>query len=308
MVTDPVGYGAVMEDVLAVALRPLPTGYADLFAKVLSAAESDDRIRAVWLSGSIGRGVADAGSDLDVVLAVAPAEFAAFATAWRDWLARVTPTVLARELPRLPGSFYSVTPDCLRLDVLAERAGAARPADLTRRILVLDKDATASEVAASRADAGPDVRGFDVGGSDAAGPDPARLAELVAEFLRQMAIFPAAVVARQDWPLGIVGVQGAQLLLYQLFVEANQPLPPMGVKQWSAKLTPRQRQICACLPAPTAGRQSVLAAMRATAAAFRHEAQAVLAASDVPWPTDFDRAVRRYWQAELGWTGSAGTD
>jgi hypothetical protein len=119
-----------------------------------------------------------------------------------------------------------------------------------------------------------------------------------------MAIFPAAVVARQDWLLGVVGVQGVHLLLYQLFVEANQPLPPMGVKQWSAKLTSRQRQICASLPAPTASRTAVLDSMRAAAAAFRREAQAVLAAHDVPWPADFDQAVLRYWQADLGWTGS----
>jgi hypothetical protein len=299
-VADRDGYGAVIQAVAAAALRPLPTGYTDLFARVLNAAESDDRIRAMWLSGSIGRGVADAGSDLDVVIAVTPAEFDAFAAAWRDWLASVTPTVLARELPRLAGSFYSVTPNCLRLDVVAERAGAARPEDLARRILVLDKDTTATDLAPSPAGAPGDAAGpADVG------PDPARLADLVTEFLRQMAIFPAAVVARQDWLLGVVGVQAVHLMLYQLFVEANQPLPRMGVKQWSAKLTPRQRQICASLPAPTASQTAVLDAMRAAAAAFRREAKAVLAAHDVPWPTDFDQAVLRYWQADLGWTGSA---
>lgn len=214
-----------MQDATADALAPLPARYAELFARVLRAAESDDRIRAVWLSGSIGRGVADAGSDLDVAIAVAPGEFGSAA-------------------------------------------------------------------------GGPE-------GPEAVGPDGGRLAQLVAEFLRQMAIFPAAVVARQDWLLGVVGVQGAQLLLYELFVETNQPLPPMGVKQWSAKLTPRQRQICASLPAPTARRNSVLEAMRSTAATFRREAEAVCADHEVPWPTDFDQAVRGYWQAELGWTGSA---
>jgi hypothetical protein len=277
-----------MGDAATEALRPLPTGYADLFARLLSAAESDDRIRALWLSGSVGRGVADAGSDLDVVIAVAPAQFDGFAAAWRDWLAGVTRTVLARELPGLPGSFFSVTPDCLRLDVVAERAGSARPDDLARRILVLDKDAIAAEVAAAPP------------GPPGDGPDPGRLAEVTAEFLRQMAIFPAAVVARQDWLLGVVGVQAVHLMLYQLFVEANQPLPPMGVKQWSAKLTPRQRQICACLPAPTATPEGVLTAMRVAAVTFRREARAVLAAHQAPWPTEFDDAVRRYWQAELG--------
>lgn len=276
-----------MRDAVTEALRPLPPGYRNLLARVLQAAEPDDRIRSVWLGGSIGRGVADAGSDLDVVLEIRPEAFDDFAAGWRDWLARVTPVVLARELPRLPGSFYSVTPDCLRLDVVIAPAGAAQPASVVRRLLVLSKDdlpETAGEPEPAQT-----------------GPDPIRLEDLVQEFLRQMTIFPAAVVARRDWLLGVVGVQNVHLMLYQLFVEANQPLPPMGVKQWSAKLSPRQRQVCAGLPAATASQEGVLAAMRAAAAAFRREAGAVLAACKVPWPADFDAAVRRYWQQELGW-------
>jgi hypothetical protein len=116
-----------------------------------------------------------------------------------------------------------------------------------------------------------------------------------------MAIVPAAVVARQDWLLGVMGVQNVHLMLYQLFVEANQPLAPTGVKQWSAKLTPRQREVCASQPAPTASSAGVLSGMRAAAAAFRQEAMAVFAANQVRWPAEFDIAVRRYWQRELGW-------
>ena len=273
-------------------MRPLHAGYRELHEKVLAAAQRDDRARATWLSGSVGRGVADAGSDLDVVLALAPASFDEFAAAWRNWLAEITPTVLARPLPGMPGSFFSVTTSCLRLDVVAERAGSADPDALALWLPVLDKDGIGSRGAARPAK--PLV--------PPAGPDPARLAELVAEFFRQMTIFPAAVVARADWLLGVVGVQGAQLMLYELFVEANQPLPPMGVKQWSAKLTPEQRDICAGLPAPAATRQSVLAGMRATAAAYRQAASAILAAHEVPWPMEFEQAVQRFWQDEIGWT------
>jgi hypothetical protein len=274
----------------AEALRPLPAGYHELYERVLRAAAEDDRIRAMWLSGSLGRGVADAGSDLDIVIAVAPGAFDEFAAAWRDWLAAVTPTVLARELPRLPGSWYSLTPDCLRLDVVTQRAGSSFPAALSSRLLVLDKDGVGDREAS---DEPVGKRG---------GPDPARLTAITEEFLRQQAIFPAAVVARGDWLLGVVGVQAVHTMLYELFVESNQPLPPMGLKQWSAKLTTAQRQICAGLPAPAAEPDSVIAAMRAAAAAFRRAARQALAASGAPWPGDLDDAVLRYQHAELGWT------
>lgn len=274
------------------ALRPLPAGYRPLYRNVLTAATADDRIRAMWLSGSLGRGVADAGSDLDVVLAVAAHSFDDFAATWRNWLAAVTPTVLAKELPGLPGSWYSVTPSCLRLDVVAERAGSATAEQLSWRLLVLDKDGTPA--AAAPEASGPQPW---------PGPDAASLAAMIDEFLRQQALFPAAVVARADWLLGVVGVQTVQLMLYQLFVESNQPLPPMGVKQWSAKLTLEQRQICAGLPAATADRDGVLTAMCAAATAFRQAARQVLTANGVPWPADFDQAVRSYCQSELGWPG-----
>jgi hypothetical protein len=277
------------------ALRPLPAGYHELFEKVLCAARDDDRIRAMWLGGSLGRGVADAGSDLDVVLAVAGDSFDEFAASWRDWLGRVTPVVLARGLPRLPGSWFSLTADCLRLDVVALRADSPGPAALSRRLLVLDKDGTAACTPA------------DDTAAEQPGPDPGRLTAITEEFLRQQAIFPAAVVARGDWLLGVVGVQAVHTMLYELFVESNQPLPPMGVKQWSAKLTAGQRQICAGLPAPTAEPGSVIAAMRAAADAFRRAAKPALAASGAAWPEELDEAVLRYQQAELGWTcGPAG--
>jgi hypothetical protein len=272
------------------ALRPLPAGYGRLYEQVLLAAQDDARIVAMWLGGSLGRGVADAGSNLDIVVAVAPDSFAEFAGGWRAWLAGITPTVLARPLSQ-PGSFHSVTPECLRLDIVAEQAGSGSAEELARRLLVLDKDGSAS-LAAVPAPAGP---------PPATGPDRVRLAQLTEEFLRQMTIFPAAVVARGDWLLGVVGMHGAQLLLYELFVAANQPLPPMGIKQWSAKLTAAQREVCAGLPAPTPTSDSVVAAMSATATAFLGAASEILAANEVPWPADFERAVRRFWPEELGW-------
>ncbi len=265
------------------ALSALPEGYRSLLRRLLDVAAADERIRAVWLSGSLGRGVADAGSDLDVVLTVADDAFDEFVADWRGWLARVTPTVLAKELLRLPGSWYSLTPDCERLDVVTERAGRPRGSRQARR-LVLDRDGTFGSP--------PDPPGPPGPAAPAAGPDPARLAGLAEEFLRQQAIFPASVVARADWLLGVVGIQQVHLMLYELFVEANQPLPKLGVKQWSAKLTPRQRGCCADLPQPAPERDSVLRAMRAAAAAFRAEAREILAAHQVPWPAALDGGHR----------------
>jgi Nucleotidyltransferase domain len=268
------------------ALRPLPAGYRELYEKVLRAASADDRVRALWLSGSLARGVADAGSDLDIIIAVGSDDFAGFTAGWREWLTAITPTVLARELPRLPGSWHCLTPECLRLDIVTERSGSPTPV-LRTRLLILDKDGTAA-APDDEPDPGP-------------GPDPARIAGLTEEFLRQQAIFPAAVVGRNDWLLGVDAVQNVHLMLYELFVAANQPLPPMGLKQWSAKLTAGQRRVLTELRLPAAGRDSVIDAMRAAAWAYRQAAAGIHAANGVEWPGELDAAVTRYQQATLGW-------
>ena len=57
----------------------------------------------MWLSGSLGRGDADAVSDLDLLLAVSDDALPSFADEWSDWLAAITPTLIARTLPFATG-------------------------------------------------------------------------------------------------------------------------------------------------------------------------------------------------------------
>src|SRR5262249_25326598 len=121
-------------------LSGLPDRYLPLYDRALEVFTADDRVRAVWLHGACGRGAADAGSDLDLSVAVRDSDFEEFAGQWRDWLAAITPTVVAR--PIGPGSFYCLTPTCERLDVISGPVGAVRdtPASLRRRVVVLDRD------------------------------------------------------------------------------------------------------------------------------------------------------------------------
>lgn len=52
----------------------MPPEYEPLLAGVRDVLERDARVLALCLGGSIGRGVADAGSDLDLLVTVADAE------------------------------------------------------------------------------------------------------------------------------------------------------------------------------------------------------------------------------------------
>jgi len=226
--------------------------------------------------------VADAGSDLDLLVTVADADFDTVAGELAGMLAAVVDPVITLPIPGMPGSNAHTTRSGLRIDVVLERiADVDRPANRCRAT-VFDRADVPTLISPAE-----DVNG---------GPDPAALEAIVQEFLRQQAIYPAAVVGRADWLLGQEGVHNARLMLYQLFVETNQPLPAMGVKQWSRKLTASQRAVLEALDPPTAGRESVLSAMTAVRTAFRTSGRAAAEAAGLSWPRELDDAVADYWR------------
>lgn len=185
--------------------------------------------------------------------------------------------------PIAPGSCYCLTADCAWLDVISTRVSAVPDTGhtLRRRVAVLDKDGLDALVPAP----------------DDPGSDPERIGWIIEEVLRQQANWPTVSV-RRDWLLGQVGVQQVQLYLYELCVEANQPMPGMGPKQWSAKLTPAQRDLLAVLPQPTAEPESVERAREAAMTVFLREARAIAAATGVGWPTELEDRVRAFLAAE----------
>ena len=260
-------------DVLAV----LEPGYDVLFESAVAVFEADERVRALWLSGSLGRGDADAMSDLDLIVAIDDAALAEFADTWRVWLAAITPTLIARALPFLPGSLYAVTPDRLRLDVVVEPASRVAGSPFRHPALVFDRDGVGAVVPP------PDHHL----------PSRDRVTAIVEEFFRDTGMFPV-VLEREDWLLGIEGIHLVRSLLYQLFVEMNAPLPPMGVKRWSAKLTLAQRAELEALPTGDANRESVTAAHRAVVAAFERNARLACDTLEIAWPAELADATHRY--------------
>jgi hypothetical protein len=257
------------------ALSVLPPGYDPLFDRAASVFAADDRIRAMWVHGAMGRGAADAGSDLDISLAVRDADFSAFAAEWESWLAEIATTLTARKIR--DGSFYALTTTCERFDVISEPVSKLPDTPFRRRIAVFDKD------------------GLDrlIPIPDDPPPNTAHIAYVIEETLRQAANFPTVVV-RDDWLMGVVAVQQVQLFLYQLFAESNKPAPPTGPKQWSFKLTTRQRQLLEDLPTAAPNEQSVKEARAAAFALFFTEAPSIAKVNGVAWPTELETAVRAH--------------
>ncbi|HVX46417.1 MAG TPA: aminoglycoside 6-adenylyltransferase [Mycobacteriales bacterium] len=269
-------------------LATLPPKYQPLFDRVLDVTAADERIRAVWLSGSLARGVSDLGSDLDLVIAVRDEDFAEFGAQWRDWLAGITPTLIARQFGAEFTGFTSTTPDFCRLDVAAERVGAAAPRP---RLVVFDRDGLEAQAPAPE---------------DGAGPDRAAIERLAEEFLRVTSLFPVVAIARRDVLCSVEGFYLSRSLLYDLFVETNQPLPPMGAKQYSARLTGQQRDVLRALPPVAATPESVTTATLSILEAFRTAGRAAAEGAGATWPEELERAVTHHLAEEIAQAGTGG--
>jgi hypothetical protein len=265
----------VLDDEVRAAIAPLEPGYAEALGRLVERVGHDEGVRALWVGGSVGRGVADAGSDLDLVVTVDDPSAYHDPSVWA-----VLDPVITTPIPGMPGCFAFTTRDGLRVDIVLETPDQVASSAYVHRVRVLDRDGLEPP---SPAD-------------DGRTPDVGRMQAIVTEFLRQSAIFPAAVVAREDWLLGQAAVQNYAHMLYDLLVESNQPLPVMGVKQWSSRLTRDQQDLLASLPPPAADRESVVHAMSAVREAIRSHGRAALESAGGTWPTDVDDAMAAYWR------------
>lgn len=263
-------------------LDALPPGYQALFDRAAARLHADDRVRALWLGGSLGRGTADRASDLDLLVAVEDASFDDVAASWRTWLAKISPTVIASEVPFVRGAFFSVTPTFERFDVVVERASGVAVTPYRTRVLVFDKDDLDHRVPA--AEPGP-------------GPDADAVAAMITEYFRISAV--ETILVRDDWLLAREHLHVVATLIYRLFVEANAPLPMMGIKQWGTRLTPSQRTELLALPTSAADVEGLRAGHLAAAAVFVTNAEALARRLGVAWPAPLEAAARAHLRKHL---------
>ncbi|HEY8061014.1 MAG TPA: nucleotidyltransferase domain-containing protein [Acidimicrobiales bacterium] len=255
---------------------------------------ADERVRALWVHGSVGRGEADASSDLDLILAVADDAFDEVWAAWPEWLAAITPTVLARPLPWIPGILYALTPECLRIDVVVERIGNLPSSGFGRRALVFDRDGLDALVPPPPTPPGPDRTAVETA---------------IEEPLRYLSLLPA-VLDRQAYLLSQEGYAHIRRRLVELFQQANAPQATVGMKHGRYQVTDEQYAVLEALPWPQATREELIAAHRAIGSCLLEIAPPIAALVDLPWPQALEDAVRAHLRRELGidLDGSTGTD
>lgn len=262
----------------------------ELIETLKALAQEDRLVRALLLGGSLGEGVGDAHSDIDLVLVVEPQDHKAFAAGARAWLDRVVKLVHWFEPhPGLP-LFSAVTRDWIRIDLTVTVPGQVHGAKDRLKVL-LDRmgvyDALPDRLAPRTA-------------------DPAKVEAMAREFLRVLGLLTVAV-GRQDWPSAVSGAALLRQQLIALLIEQlDLPAPP-GIKNLARLLPAADMDLLLTLPTAEAGRDSVMAANMAYARLFLPRAKALSARIGAAWPDEFEAATRAHLRRELGidWDGPA---
>jgi hypothetical protein len=268
------------------ALAVLPGGYRALFDRAVAYLSSDERVRALWLHGSLARGDADSSSDLDLLVAVTDEGFDGVWSTWPDWLARITPTVLARAIPWAPGILYSLTPECLRLDIVLERVSAVPTSGFHARDVVFDRDSLDAKVPPAPPPPGPDL---------------GKMTFAIEEPLRYLAMLPA-MLDRGELMLIQEAYGHVRRRISELFIEANAlnaAVPTTGVKHWRDKLTDEQHARLESLPWPQATVEELIDAHLVIGRAHLEAGHDVAARAGIEWPQALEDAVRAHLQREL---------
>jgi len=249
---------------------------------------ADERVRALWLTGSLAAGTGDEESDVDLRAALRASDFAAIADTWGPLIDVLGPVVWKRRWPAPPDEVITsaLTRDYERFDVIFQSAVDPRPRALGAARLLFDKDGIAPALVA------PD--------SSAASRPLAGLAFVVEEFIRMLGML-SIVVHRDDPAIGLEGQLGCHsLLIALLLLENGVDRNAMGKRRVATLLSEEQRALLAALPPIAPDVASIAAGRLAYARVFLPRARRLLEANGLAYPDTLEEATRRHLRASLG--------
>jgi len=263
------------------------------FIKILTtAAETDPRIRAAWLAGSFGKGIADRWSDVDAHLLIDPTHNDEFKAGVREWLEGLHPLVLYRLL--FGGQMVNaMTDEGMRLDVWLHSGETGEVMEGHTRVLYAEEGALVWK---------PNP-GTELSQAEAA----AELERAIPEFWRCVAMLPVPL-GRDEKLVGAAGNFLILLLLTDVLSLASGIRKDRGVKALNSFLPPDLRRLAedaASLPALT---HEELARFQLRLARLMQEhGPAICAQWRVEYPLALEEAALGYVARELRLLGFAAT-
>ena len=249
-----------------------------LYERVLAVLDTDERVKSVEISGSVGSGTADRWSDLDLQVIAHPEHYEDLLAEWPRWLAAITPTVFART-PIAPFVINTLTDEGLTLDVAIY---AGQPPTFPP---------PTGEYAVGMM---PGNRFADV--ADA-------LEYAVAEQVRGLAGPCISLLQRDEHLRHLTGVPHLLALLTTVFLAETGAAPPS--KHWNRTFTEEQRAAVAALPPVGATREGITAFGLGLAELLVTRARPLFVTYERPWPSELAAVAAKRLREVLGLDVSA---
>lgn len=263
----------------------LSRGQGQVLHHLLGYLESDARIEAAWLAGSLGRRLGDRFSDVGLLTAVAGGGLPGVVEEWPARVATLVDLAFTQTVYSAPGgtNFSHITSEYVRFDVTFTTA--TRALELARGCISLLASPSAEPDSAR-----PD---------DAPGPDATRVRKLSEEFLRILGLLPV-VIGRQEYLVAASGAALLRSMVMDLFRELSPPGYRGGAMRLERTLSSAQLGILHGLPPLFWTRDAVIDLHVACAYRFLPAAKRAYADLGLAWPHAFEDAVRAHLRRELG--------
>lgn len=254
-----------------------------LISRVTEKLQADERVHGLFLSGSFGRGTADAWSDVDFIALIPADQQDAFVAEWRGMLETIMPLVYYQHLPFKP-VLHAISEDWLRCDLMFLAPDQTRGMTQDRNPPLIDRDGIHPTLPPTLPP--PRINGRMLEGT-------------VNEFIRVLGLTPVAVGRNEIELIGLGTGMLRRMLTDLLVIEMNHA-DTGGILHLSRLLDDERMALMETIPVPGRSVQSAVDSQLALARVFLPRAEALYAQLGLDWPERFVAATRANLDRHLG--------
>lgn len=247
----------------------------DTIQAITKATQDVAGLRALFLGGSYGNGMADAYSDIDFVLVAEEGASDSVAKVWRDAVAKTGEIVLWWDRTTVPVLINAITEDWTRTDVIIlkpDQMGAHTQSTLKP---LFDHDGIYDSL--EKAPQKP-------------APNQKRFRYEVEDFIRILGLLHLAV-GREEYINGVLGVFHLRNKLVELLIAETDAPNRGGILHLNRLITDEQKDLLMSLPPPEPNRDAMIAAHLAYAKAYLPRARKRAELLGMAWPERFEAAT-----------------
>lgn len=241
-------------------------------------------VKALFLSGSYGNGLADAYSDIDFVLVAEQGATDAIAAVWKDAISQTGEIVLWWDRTTVPVLINAITADWTRTDLIILKPEQMKAHAQSTLKPLFDHDGiygTLPETAVPPQ------------------PNPARFLYQVEEFIRILGLLHLAA-GREEYINGVLGVFHLRNMLVELLIAQTNAPNRGGMLHLNRLITDAQKALMTSLPPPVPERDAMIKTHLAYAAAYLPRARKRAAELGVQWPERFEAVTWEKLNDTLG--------